>query len=359
MDVMGNFYQEELQMYVESLYMKENATNMGEVEGCILAQTFDAEIIAKSLKKMGSGKAPGTLHICLEMLKWAGPTAQKWLHDLLNQAVAHGIPCDWQENWIKALYKGGDRNQPSNYRTIMIGACMNKLLGSMVEQEMSKWAENNNKRAIGQAGFRPKHSTIDHLITLRVITKKCRLKGQIMYCCFVDFQKAFDTIPRANLWARMERLRVPTYLRRAVAHMYREVRCKIKTQEGYSREFMSNMGVKQGCPLSPTLFGLCIDQLEEVITQCMKEEKMMNAVSDFCKTSGLAVNVTKTKVMVIKTHHTGNQPIIMYNGRELEVMDRSRLGCQVLAKPELDGVRLAIPSATRNFAVDGYVPKPH
>ncbi|MCO5586433.1 hypothetical protein L7F22_040373 [Adiantum nelumboides] len=234
----------------------------------------------------------------------------------------------------------------------MIGACMNKLLGSMVEQEMSKWAENNNKRAIGQAGFRPKHSTIDHLITLRVITENCRLKGQTMYCCFVDFQKAFDTIPRANLWARMESLGVPTYLRRAMAHMYREVRCKIKTHEGYSREFMSNMGVKQGCPLSPTLFGLCIDQLEEIITQCMKEEadmpkigtiilllliyaddvlfshhahtlqKMMNAVSDFCKTSGLAVNVTKTKVMVIKTHHTGDQPTIMYNGHELEVVDR-------------------------------------
>ncbi|MCO5574127.1 hypothetical protein L7F22_027906 [Adiantum nelumboides] len=141
--------------------------------------------------------------------------------------------------------------------------------------EMSKWAENNNKQAIGQAGFRPKHSTIDHLVTLRVITENCRLKGQTMYCCFVDFQKAFDTIPRANLWARMESLGVPTYLRRAVAHMYREVRCKIKTQEGYSREFMSNMGVKQGCPLSPTLFGLCIDQLEEIITQCMEEEADM------------------------------------------------------------------------------------
>lgn len=38
---------------------------------------------------------------------------------------------------------------------------------------------------------------------------------------------------------------------------------------------------------------------------------------------------------------------------------RSRLGCQVIARPELDGVRLAIPSATRNFAVDGFVPKPH
>ncbi|CAN6451350.1 unnamed protein product [Victoria cruziana] len=39
--------------------------------------------------------------------------------------------------------------------------------------------------------------------------------------------------------------------------------------------------------------------------------------------------------------------------------ETSRLGCQIIAKPELDGIRLAIPAATRNFAVDGYVPKPH
>ncbi|KAK9128144.1 hypothetical protein Syun_016941 [Stephania yunnanensis] len=39
--------------------------------------------------------------------------------------------------------------------------------------------------------------------------------------------------------------------------------------------------------------------------------------------------------------------------------ETSRLGCQVIAKPELDGIRLVLPSATRNFAVDGYIPKPH
>ena len=38
---------------------------------------------------------------------------------------------------------------------------------------------------------------------------------------------------------------------------------------------------------------------------------------------------------------------------------RSRLGCQVIAAPELDGIKVRIPGATRNFAVDGYKPKPH
>ena len=41
------------------------------------------------------------------------------------------------------------------------------------------------------------------------------------------------------------------------------------------------------------------------------------------------------------------------------LQENSRLGCQIVAQPELDGMTLTLPSATRNMAVDGYVPKPH
>lgn len=39
--------------------------------------------------------------------------------------------------------------------------------------------------------------------------------------------------------------------------------------------------------------------------------------------------------------------------------ETSRLGCQVIAKEDIEGIHVRIPSATRNFAVDGHVPKPH
>lgn len=37
----------------------------------------------------------------------------------------------------------------------------------------------------------------------------------------------------------------------------------------------------------------------------------------------------------------------------------SRLGCQVKLTPDLDGLRVQLPSATRNMYVDGAKPKPH
>lgn len=37
----------------------------------------------------------------------------------------------------------------------------------------------------------------------------------------------------------------------------------------------------------------------------------------------------------------------------------SRLGCQVELTQVLDGIRIKLPTATRNFYIDGHVPKPH
>ena len=42
-----------------------------------------------------------------------------------------------------------------------------------------------------------------------------------------------------------------------------------------------------------------------------------------------------------------------------ELSDTSRLGCQVLLREEDEGCEITLPSATRNFYVDGHVPQPH
>ncbi|KAB5584501.1 hypothetical protein PHYPO_G00108290 [Pangasianodon hypophthalmus] len=41
------------------------------------------------------------------------------------------------------------------------------------------------------------------------------------------------------------------------------------------------------------------------------------------------------------------------------LQENSRLGCQIILTPELDGIELTLPKVTRNFYVDGHIPKHH
>ena len=61
---------------------------------------------------------------------------------------------------------------------------------------------------------------------------------------------------------RLEELKVPFELRAAAIRLYENVMTKFKSNEGWSKDIECNIGVKQGFPLSPTLFGIYINKLE-------------------------------------------------------------------------------------------------
>ena len=81
-----------------------------------------------------------------KMLKWLPEEGIAYITDILNHAYHNGFPLDWQDHWIKALHKGGNKNELGNYRTIMIGPLMAKLFGGLMERKLSKWAEMHAKR---------------------------------------------------------------------------------------------------------------------------------------------------------------------------------------------------------------------
>ena len=93
-------------------------------------------------------------------------------------------------------------------------------------------------------------------------------------CCFVDFQKAFDMIPHEHLWRRMEEHEVPSEYMLAISQIYKNVIYCVHIGDEILGFFKSTIGVKQGCPLSPTPFSLCIDELEELVAKFVKEETL-------------------------------------------------------------------------------------
>ena len=85
----------------------------------------------------------------------------------------------------------------------MLVPIISKLFGSLLENKLITWAEEHSKRAKGQARFRAHHSTEDHLMTIRVAMEESRCRGKPLYMRFVDFKKAFDTVPRQDLMSRI------------------------------------------------------------------------------------------------------------------------------------------------------------
>jgi hypothetical protein len=133
-------------------------------------------------------------------------------------------------------------------------------------------ARSHGKRAKEQARFRRYHSIVDHLVAFRIIAEEFHNTKTNLFCCFVDFRKAFDVVPRKNLWNRLEEIKVPPELRDAVIRMYVNVIAKFTKTEGWSKEINCNIVVKQHFPLSHTLFGIYIDKLEDCLekTGCVE-----------------------------------------------------------------------------------------
>jgi len=61
-----------------------------------------------------------------------------------------------------------------------------------------------------QAGFWKDRSTIQQILALRLIAEKAKRKDRTIYNCFVDFQKAFDSISHKATLAILQSYSVGT-----------------------------------------------------------------------------------------------------------------------------------------------------
>jgi hypothetical protein len=147
----------------------------------------------------------------------------------------------------------------------MISPILAKLYKSILEKKIGTWLQSHGKRARGQSRFRGHHSTLDQLVTFRIIAEEFFIDKTNLLCCFVDFRKAFDIVPRTNLWNRLEELTVSFKLRVVAIRLYEKVIAKFRNIEGWLEEINCNIGVNQGCSLSPTLFDIYINKLEDCL----------------------------------------------------------------------------------------------
>ncbi|KAK3526994.1 hypothetical protein QTP86_006135 [Hemibagrus guttatus] len=88
-----------------------------------------------------------------------------------------------------------------------------------------------------------------------------------LHCVFVDLEKAYDRVPREELWYCMRKSGVAEKYVRAVQDMYERSRTVVRCAVGQTEEFKVEVGLHQGSALSPFLFAIVMDQLSEEVRQ--------------------------------------------------------------------------------------------
>ncbi|KAK3562816.1 hypothetical protein QTP86_009973 [Hemibagrus guttatus] len=98
-------------------------------------------------------------------------------------------------------------------------------------------------------------------------TQKYRDGQSELHYVFVDLEKAYDRVPREDLWYCMRKSGVAEKYVRVEQDMYERSRTVVRCAVGQTEEFKVEVGLHQGSALSPFLFAMVMDQLSEEIRQ--------------------------------------------------------------------------------------------
>lgn len=296
---------------------------------------FTAAAVVEGSKRIKRRKAvAGSLPAWF--VKAAAAELAPALAELFNAWVRVGQVSEQEAlSIIQPLLK--PRSDPAccaSYRGIAVGTLAAKLYAALLEQRVSAWAEAGGSRAEGQFGFRRQRSTAQAAFVLRTLQDQHRQDGQQLWACFVDFKQAYDRVPRRRLWRRLQARGLGGSWLQAVQALYADVPMAVRTASGVAAPFQARQGVKQGCPLSPTLFGMYIDDFEAAVLAAAAEgrqldlpvfsgsdspvppllyaddmvllatsaaglQQQLDLLQRYCQRQGLTVNTVKTKLMLL------------------------------------------------------------
>ncbi len=249
------------------------------------------------------------------------------LLNLFNQCLVFGV-YPWGTSVVTPLHKKGNIYDPNNYRAIAVASNLGKLFASILLQRFIDFRNKYDPDTPNQLGFCKNAVTSDHILTLSTcIEKYVTINKKRLYTCFVDYDKAFDTVCREALLYKLWKLGIQGRFFECVKYMYTHSSAKIKLLNKLSEKIDILCGTEQGHPMSPDLFNCFVHQLsidlnsladidvpvlntmkithllwaDDLVLLALKPEslqRMLDVLYSYCTSWGLSLNISKTAVMI-------------------------------------------------------------
>ena len=149
-------------------------------------------------------------------------------------------PQDWKRSVFILIPKKSNAKECSNYCTITLISHACKVTLKILQDRLQQYM--NQELPDVQAGFRKGRGTRNQFANICWIIKKARELQKNIYCCFIDYAKAFDCVDHHKLW-KIQEMGIPDHLTCLLRNLHAGQETTVRTRHGTTDWFQIGKGV--------------------------------------------------------------------------------------------------------------------